>query len=147
MMCGELQPYLADYYLVSLSFGYDSVELKVCMAAMDIRTESLPQQVPRTSMKSGIVRCRAADVTADVYTVCYSLGRKAFDELLGPIEDVWRFEALRKVPVLFALSEQQLFELARCMKNHSISAGQMVFRQGDPGGLPANCQLDPMRHA
>jgi hypothetical protein len=65
--------------------------------------------------------------------VCYSLGRKAFNELLGPIEDVWRFEALRKVPVLFALSEQQLFELARCMKNHSISAGQMVFRQGDPG--------------
>ncbi len=77
--------------------------------------------------------CRAADVTADIYTVCYSLGRKAFDELLGPIEDVWRFEALRKVPVLFALSEQQLFELAHCMKNHAISAGQMVFRQGDPG--------------
>lgn len=72
-------------------------------------------------------------MTADLYTVCYSLGRKAFDELLGPIEDVWRFEALRKVPVLFALSEQQLFELAHCMKNHSISAGQMVFRQGDPG--------------
>ncbi|EIE24738.1 putative cGMP-dependent protein kinase [Coccomyxa subellipsoidea C-169] len=78
---------------------------------------------------------RAADVTADIYTVCYSLGRKAFDELLGPIEDVWRFEALRKVPVLFALSEQQLFELAHCMKNHAISAGQMVFRQGDPGDV------------
>lgn len=65
--------------------------------------------------------------------MCYTLARKAFDELLGPIEDVWRFEALRKVPVLFALSELQLFELARCMKNHAISAGQMVFRQGDPG--------------
>ena len=77
--------------------------------------------------------CRAADVTADLYTVCYSLGRKEFDALLGPIEDVWRFEALRKVPVLFALSEQQLFELAHCMKNHSVAAGQMVFRQGDPG--------------
>ena len=72
-------------------------------------------------------------MTADLYTVCYSLGRKEFDALLGPIEDVWRFEALRKVPVLFALSEQQLFELAHCMKNHSIAAGQMVFRQGDPG--------------
>lgn len=87
-----------------------------------------------------VLRCchRAADVTADVYTVCYSLGRKEFDALLGPIEDVWRFEALRKVPVLFALSEQQLFELAHCMKNHSIAAGQMVFRQGDPG---AHCAL------
>ena len=80
---------------------------------------------------------RAADVMADLYTVCYSLGRKEFDALLGPIEDVWRFEALRKVPVLFALSEQQLFELAHCMKNHSITAGQMVFRQGDPGAHAA----------
>ena len=42
-------------------------------------------------------RGRAADVVADVHTVCFSLGRKAFTELLGPIEDVWRFEALRKV--------------------------------------------------
>ena len=36
-------------------------------------------------------------MVADVHTVCFSLGRKAFTELLGPIEDVWRFEALRKV--------------------------------------------------
>jgi hypothetical protein len=94
-------------------------------------------------MRDACLKCgwggRAADVTADTYTVCYSLGRKAFDELLGPIEDVWRFEALRKVPVLFALSEQQLFELARCMKYHTISAGQMVFRQGDPGAHPSPC--------
>ena len=32
-----------------------------------------------------------------MYTVCYTLARKAFNELLGPIEDMWRFEALRKV--------------------------------------------------
>ena len=74
--------------------------------------------------------------------MCYSLGRKEFDALLGPIEDVWRFEALRKVPVLFALSEQQLFELAHCMKNHAIAAGQMVFRQGDPGMLANLSQQD-----
>jgi hypothetical protein len=36
-------------------------------------------------------------VVADTYTVCYTLSRKAFNELLGPIEDMWRFEALRKV--------------------------------------------------
>ena len=77
---------------------------------------------------------RAADVVADVPTVCYTLGRKAFTELLGPIEDVWRYEALRRVPVLFALTEGQLFDLARCMKNHAIAADQVVFRQGDPGG-------------
>ena len=74
--------------------------------------------------------------------MCYSLGRKEFDALLGPIEDVWRFEALRKVPVLFTLSEQQLFELAHCMKNHAIAAGQMVFRQGDPGA-PASLATIP----
>ena len=72
-------------------------------------------------------------MVAEVHTVCFTLGRKAFTELLGPIEDVWRFEALRKVPVLFALQEKQLFDLARCMKTHAIAADQMVFRQGDPG--------------
>jgi len=37
--------------------------------------------------------------------------------------------------MLFALSEQQLFELAHCMESHAIAAGQMVFRQGDCGAL------------
>jgi hypothetical protein len=32
--------------------------------------------------------------------VCYSLGRAAFNELLGPIEDVWRYDTLRKASVL-----------------------------------------------
>ena len=95
----------------------------------------MPPQLDVTDGLHGLRR--AADVTADLYTVCYSLGRKEFDALLGPIEDVWRFEALRRVPVLFALSEQQLFELAHCMKNHSIAAGQMVFRQSDPGARAA----------
>ena len=35
--------------------------------------------------------------TADTYLVCYALGRAAFNEVLGPIEDVWRYEVLRKV--------------------------------------------------
>jgi hypothetical protein len=34
---------------------------------------------------------------ADSYVVCYTLGRAAFNELLGPIEDVWRYETLRRV--------------------------------------------------
>jgi hypothetical protein len=29
--------------------------------------------------------------------VCYSLKRDAFNDLLGPIQDIWRYEALRKV--------------------------------------------------
>ena len=29
--------------------------------------------------------------------MCYTLNRKAFHDILGPIEDIWRYEALRKV--------------------------------------------------
>ena len=67
--------------------------------------------------------------------LCYTLQRKAFDSLLGPIQDVWRFEALRKVPILFSLSDSQLFSLAKCMTYHAIPAGQMVFCKGEPGQL------------
>ncbi|KAI3430680.1 hypothetical protein D9Q98_005269 [Chlorella vulgaris] len=76
---------------------------------------------------------RSATATADSYVVCYTLGRAAFNELLGPIEDVWRYETLRRVPILLNLSEQQLFQLARCMANRSFEAGEVVFRQGEVG--------------
>ncbi len=41
--------------------------------------------------------CRPADATAETYVVCYILKRSAFNKLLGPIEEVWKLEALRKV--------------------------------------------------
>ncbi|GAB4820005.1 hypothetical protein N2152v2_007051 [Parachlorella kessleri] len=75
----------------------------------------------------------AATATADTYLVCYTLGRKSFNELLGPIESAWRYVALRKVPILFNLSEQQLFQLAGCMHSIDFAEGDVVFRQGDPG--------------
>lgn len=37
------------------------------------------------------------DARAEGYVVCYTLNRKAFNEVLGPIQDIWRYEALRKV--------------------------------------------------
>ena len=37
------------------------------------------------------------------------------------------------MPILFALSEAQLFELARCMGSATFTAGQLVFAKGDPG--------------
>eukprot|EP00887_Chlorella_sp_A99_P000268 scaffold13.g268.t1 len=76
---------------------------------------------------------RASAVRADTYLVCYALGRAAFNELLGPIEDVWRFESLRAAPVLVNLSQAQLFELARRMTRLEFKAGDVVFRKGDPG--------------
>ncbi|DBA85047.1 TPA: cGMP-dependent protein kinase [Trebouxia sp. C0005] len=77
----------------------------------------------------------AASVTAKSGVVCYTLARKSFDSLLGPIQDVWRFEALRKVPILFSLSNSQLFDLAQCMKYHTLQAGQIVFKKGEPGDV------------
>lgn len=74
-------------------------------------------------------------MTAKSGVVCYTLARKSFDSLLGPIQDVWRFEALRKVPILFSLSNSQLFDLAQCMKYHTLQAGQIVFKKGEPGEL------------
>ena len=74
-------------------------------------------------------------MTAKTAVICFSLMRKSFDSLLGPIQDVWRFEALRKVPILFSLSNSQLFDLARCMKYHTLQAGQVVFKKGEPGLL------------
>lgn len=76
---------------------------------------------------------RSATVVAEGYVVCYALTRKAFNDLLGPIEDVWRYESLRKVPILSNLSESQLFALARCMRAVEYVPGQVVFREGDPG--------------
>lgn len=38
-----------------------------------------------------------------------------------------------QVPILSNLSEQQLFQLARCMANRSFGAGEVVFRQGEAG--------------
>ena len=43
---------------------------------------------------------------------------------------------LAQVPILFALSEAQLFELARCMGSATFTAGQLVFAKGDPGKGP-----------
>lgn len=77
-------------------------------------------------------------MTAKTQVVCYTLTRKSFDSLLGPIQDVWRFEALRKVPILFSLSNSQLFGLAQCMKYHTLQAGQVVFKKGEPGDTLSN---------
>ena len=85
------------------------------------------------SLSDYMLACRAATVTAKSQLVCYTLTRKSFDSLLGPIQDVWRFEALRKVPILFSLSNSQLFGLAQCMKYHTLQAGQVVFKKGEPG--------------
>ena len=76
---------------------------------------------------------RAASVIAEGYVVCFALSRQAFNDLLGPIEEMLRYEEQRKVPILANLNEKQLFDLARTVVPVEFESGQVLFRQGDPG--------------
>lgn len=76
---------------------------------------------------------RTATVTAIGFVSCFKLSRAVFNQLLGPIQDVWRYEVLRKVVIFSNLSEQQLFDLAKCMSEEEFAAGEVVFRHGDAG--------------
>lgn len=57
--------------------------------------------------------------------------RADFERLLGPYDELWRYEALRRVPVLFALSDRQLWRLARALVPRTYAKGEAVFRAGD----------------
>lgn len=76
---------------------------------------------------------RTATVTAIGYVSCFKLSRAIFDQLLGPIQDVWRYEVLRKVAIFSNLTEKQLFDLAKCMSEETFAAGEIVFRHGEVG--------------
>ncbi|GMH33824.1 hypothetical protein BSKO_01658 [Bryopsis sp. KO-2023] len=76
---------------------------------------------------------RAATVVSEGYVVCYTLNREAFNNLLGPIETLWRYEVLKKVPILFNLGEHQLWKLAQHMEHAQFRAGDLVLRKYDEG--------------
>jgi len=76
---------------------------------------------------------RAASVIADSYVRCYALDRMAFTNLLGPIEQVWNFEAIKHVPILAPLSDSQKKTIAEALKRKSFKAGEFVFHKGDQG--------------
>ena len=46
---------------------------------------------------------------------------------------MWRYEALKKVPILFSLTEAQLWQLSGAMQTEALPKGAMVFKKGDPG--------------
>ena len=76
---------------------------------------------------------RALHAVAEGRLSAFCLAGSAVNELLGPIQALWRFEALRRVPILFNLSEAQLLQLAKCMAPRSFATGDVVFRKGDAG--------------
>ena len=76
---------------------------------------------------------------------CFVLKKDAFNKLLGPIEEVWKLEALRKVPILFNLAEDKLQELAKRMTTVSVKAQDIVFKAGDQG-IPISLTVCPNLH-
>lgn len=76
---------------------------------------------------------RAADVIAETYVTCYTLQRGVFQEVFGLMAHTWVYDSLARVPLLSALSEDQLLELAKTMRSITIQQGQRVFCKGDTG--------------
>ena len=81
---------------------------------------------------------RAADVRTTSYCRCYSLNRTAFHELLGPLEDIWRLDALKDVTILQSLKLSQLKKLAADLVTKNFSAGEIIFNKGDFGILESS---------
>ncbi len=86
---------------------------------------------------SGAGTGREGDAVAEGAVAAYCLVRRAATELLGPVQQLWRLEALRRVPVLYTLGEAQLGRLARCMTPRNYAAGEVVFSMGDRGDAPS----------
>eukprot|EP00218_Dolichomastix_sp_CCMP3274_P014268 CAMPEP_0170138920 /NCGR_PEP_ID=MMETSP0033_2-20121228/5288_1 /TAXON_ID=195969 /ORGANISM="Dolichomastix tenuilepis, Strain CCMP3274" /LENGTH=899 /DNA_ID=CAMNT_0010374987 /DNA_START=95 /DNA_END=2794 /DNA_ORIENTATION=- len=79
---------------------------------------------------------RAATIEVKSETVsCMFINREVFVSLLGPLEDVWRAEAMRGVSLLSHLSDDQLASLSKLMIKQEVKEGEFVFRKGDSGDL------------
>ncbi|PNW85942.1 hypothetical protein CHLRE_03g199050v5 [Chlamydomonas reinhardtii] len=79
---------------------------------------------------------RAATVMALSDASVLMLSRDVFTRLLGnlaTLRNVWRFEALKKVPLLGAVDAGVRARLAAALKPTSFRAGDEVIRQGDIG--------------
>jgi len=66
--------------------------------------------------------------------MCYYLDRDAFQDILGPVEDVWRWTTLRNVPLLTALSDAQVMELVGKLAPRHTMIGEAVCSKGEYGG-------------
>lgn len=68
---------------------------KICRSKRPVRTTCCLSTAPAAVAPS--TQVRASDLVAATAMIVYTLTRAKFNELLGPYEDVWRFEALKKV--------------------------------------------------
>ena len=76
---------------------------------------------------------RTADAVCEGYVVCFTMFKDAFDRLIGPMHNIWRYEALRRVNILAELADEQVMELVNRMSERSFKAGETIFKMGDEG--------------
>ena len=80
--------------------------------------------------------CRAATVTAVTASRVLSCTREVFDAHLGSLDEIrnlWRFEALRKVPLLAGLTAAQRLKLCAAFVPRVIAPGGAVISKGEEG--------------
>jgi CRP-like cAMP-binding protein len=76
---------------------------------------------------------RAATAITKTNCVFYTLERTQFQNLLGPLDQIWRFQALQRVPILFNLNDSQLLDLAAQLEAKTVAPNEVVIREGDVG--------------
>lgn len=76
---------------------------------------------------------RAATAITQTPCTFYTLERSHFQSMLGPLDQIWRFEALQRVPILFNLTDSQLLDIAAQLETRSVAANETVIRQGEVG--------------
>jgi CRP-like cAMP-binding protein len=76
---------------------------------------------------------RAATAITQAPCTFYTLERAHFQRMLGPLDQIWRFEALQRVPILFNLTDAQLLDVAAHLESKAIAPGEVVIKQGEVG--------------
>eukprot|EP00890_Picochlorum_soloecismus_P002174 jgi/Picsp_1/2958/NSC_01182-R1_cgmp-dependent protein kinase len=76
---------------------------------------------------------RTADIVATAYTICFTIDSKSLEQNSGTLQQMWIYEALRRVDLFSPLGETQIFELAQVMIPEHYKSGDIVFKQGDLG--------------
>jgi CRP-like cAMP-binding protein len=76
---------------------------------------------------------RAATAITQSPCTFYTLERAHFQRMLGPLDQIWRFEALKRVPIFFNLTDSQLLDLAAHLIPRTAAPNEVIIRQGEVG--------------
>jgi len=76
---------------------------------------------------------RTADIVATAYSICFTIDSKSLEQNAGSLQQMWIYEALRRVDLFSPLGETKIFELAKVMIPEHYKSGDVIFKQGDVG--------------